>query len=72
MPLPGLSVAPDAVTVTEVTVDQASEPPLTAAGSLGAVRSILTVLDAAAVAGVQAEALPAASVPRNCTRVWPS
>ena len=41
-------------------------------GSVGTVRSILTVLVAPAVAGVQAEALPAASVPRNCTSVWPS
>ena len=72
MPLPGLSVAPDAVTLTEAAVAQLSDPPLTAAGSVGTVRSILTVLDAAALAGVQAEALPAASVPRNCTRVWPS
>src|SRR6476620_2849448 len=72
MPLPGLSVAAVALKLTAAAVDQLSEPPLTAAGAVGTVRSIFTVFEAAALAGVPAEALPAASVPRNCTSVWPS
>src|SRR4051794_15854105 len=72
MPLPGLSVAPEAVTVTDAAVDQASEPPVTVVGSVGTVRSILTVLAAPAVGGAHGEALPARSVPRSCTSVAPS
>ena len=53
-------------------VDQLAEPPLTLVGSVGGLRSILTVLPAVALAGAQAVALPALSRARNCTCVWPS
>src|SRR5947208_16854571 len=72
MPLPGESVAPVAVTVTEAAVCHESEPPLNDAASVGAVRSILTVEAAPATAGVQAEPFPALSVVRNWTSVCPS
>src|SRR5947209_20464183 len=72
MPLPGMSVAPDAVTTVEAVVFQVSEPPTTLVGSVGAVRSIFTVLTAVGVAGAHADTLPAASTLRNCTSVVPS
>ena len=72
MPLPGLSVAPLAVTMVEAVVFQVNDPPVTLVGSVGAVRSILTVLTAVAVEGVQADTLPALSALRSCTSVVPS
>ena len=66
------SVAPDAVTFTDATLSHDSEPPVSPVGSVGAVRSIFTVLPAPAAVGVQADAFPALSVERNCTSVWPS
>ena len=45
---------------------------MTEVGSVGAVRSSLTVLPAPGFAGAHAETLPAVSVLRNWTVVWPS
>src|SRR5689334_16919784 len=72
MPLPGLSVEPPAVITSFAAVDQVAEPPLTLVGSVGGLRSSLTVLAAVALAGAQAVALPALSSARNCTSVCPS
>src|SRR6266705_3434666 len=63
------SVEPEPVTVTGRRVHE--RPPDTV-GSVGAVRSSLTVLPAAATAGAHADALPAASTARNWTMVVPS
>ena len=46
------------------------EPPVTV-GVVGSVRSVLTVLPGVAVAGAQAEVLPALSRERNWTSVCP-
>ena len=50
---------------------QLDDPPATP-GSVGVVRSSLTVDPAVAEAGVQADVLPAPSMDWNCTRVVPS
>ena len=71
-PLPEVSVAPDAVTVTEAVLVHVSDPPVRVVGAAGAVRSSLAVLAAPAVPGVQAEALPARSTERTWTSVAPS
>ena len=62
---------PDAETITDATLCQPEEPPVTL-GAVGAVRSMRTVLLAPALAGFQAERLPAPSTERSCTSVWPS
>ena len=72
MPLPGESVAPDAVSGTEALFCQVSEPPVTT-GSLGGPRSIRIGAAGGACRGVQSETLPAPSIARNWTSVspWP-
>src|SRR3954451_1331197 len=55
----------------DATLCHAADPPVTL-GSVGAVRSIRTVLDPLDDEGAQADALPSESTPRNCTSVWPS
>src|SRR5215831_13612674 len=72
MPLPGESVEPEAETTTDAAVCHASDPPVNVVGTVGTVRSMRTVFVAPALAGVQADTLPALSVLRNCTSVWPS
>ena len=71
-PLPEVSVAPAAVTLTEAEVSQVTDPPASVVGACGAVRSIFAVFEAPAVAGTQAEKLPAPSTLRSCTSVEPS
>jgi len=66
-----LSVAPDAVTSTDATFCQLSDPPATV-GAVGAVRSRRTRFAAPGDDGDQAVALPALSRARTCTRVSPS
>ena len=65
MPLPGVSVAPEALTSIEAESNQDAEPPARD-GSDGAVRSIRTS------AWAHSETLPAASCDRNRTSVSPS
>ena len=65
-----MSVDDPPLRVSEACDSQLSEPPLTV-GALGSVRSMLTVLPAVAVAGAQAELLPALSSARNWTSVCP-
>ena len=72
MPLPGESVAPDAVSGTEALFCQLAEPPVTT-GSLGGPRSIRMAPPPVPAEGVQTETLPAPSIEWNWTSVspWP-
>ena len=70
-PEPPVSVEPDGVTLTDEEISHSRLLPVTT-GAVGAVRSSLTVLVAPAVAGTQAETLPAPSIERSWTIVVPS